>query len=139
MGLYGCEAWTPSIEMEKRIQAFELRCLRRIIKIPYTEHRTNVSIREEITTIIGPREPLLITVKKRKMLFYGHTNRAGNLATTILQGSVDGKRGRPRTTRLKNITDWTGLAINDLHTFSFDRKIWKETINAVAHGAPTTV
>ena len=52
------------------------------------------------------------------MQFYGHTNRAGNLATTILQGSVDGKRerGRPRTTWLKNTVDWTGLATNDLHT-----------------------
>ena len=56
-------------------------------------------------------------VKKRKMQFYRHTNRAGNLATTILQGAVDGKRGRgrPRTTWLKNIVDWTGLANNDLH------------------------
>src|SRR5271165_7633760 len=88
---------------------------RRILIVPYTEHRTNVSIREEITSIIGLHDPLLTVVKKRKMQFYGHTNRAGNLATTILQGSVDGKRGRgrPRTTWLKNIVDWTGLAIND--------------------------
>ena len=72
------------------------------------------------------------------MQFYGHTNRAGNLATTILQGSVDGKRGRgrPRTTWLKNTVDWTGLATNDLHTYSMDRQKWKKTIDAVAHGAP---
>ena len=74
------------------------------------------------------------------MQFYGHTNRAGNLAKTILQGSVDGKRGRgrPRTTWLKNIVDWTGLTINDLHTYSMDCPKWKKTIDAVAHGAPTT-
>ena len=102
--LYGCEAWTLSAEMERRIQAFEFRCLRRVLKVPYTEHRTNVSIREEITSIMGLHDPLLTIVKKRKMQFYGHINRAGNLATTILQGSVDGKRGRgrPRTTWLKN-------------------------------------
>ena len=89
---------------------------------------------------MGLHDPLLTIVKKRKMQFYGHTNRAGNLATTILQGSVDGKRGRgrPRTTWLKNIVDWTGLAINDLHTYSMDRQKWKMTIDAVAHGAPTT-
>ena len=79
-------------------------------------------------------------VKKRKLQFFGHTNRAGNLATTVLQRSVDGKRrrGRPRTTRLKNIVDWTDLAINDLHTYSMNRQKWKKTIDAVAHGAPTT-
>ena len=126
--------------MERRIQAFEFRCLRRVLKVPYTEHRTNVSIREEITSIMGLHDPLLTMVKMRKMQFYGHKNRAGNLATTILQGSVDGKRGRgrPRTTWLKNIVDWTGLATNDLHTYSMDRQKWKKTIYAVAHGAPTT-
>ena len=126
--------------MKKRIQAFEFRCLRRILKVSYTEHRTNVSIREEITGIIGSHESLLTIVKRRKMQFYGHTNRAGNLAKTILRGPVDGKRGRgrPRTTWLKNINDWTGLAVSDLHTLSMDRHMWKATINAVAHGAPTT-
>ena len=74
------------------------------------------------------------------MQFFGHTNRAGNLATIIMQGSVDGKRGRvrPRITWLKNIVDWAGLAINDHHTYSMDRRKWKETIDVVAHGAPTT-
>ena len=87
----------------------------RVLKVPYTEHRTNVSVREEITSIMGLHDPLLTIAKKRKMQFYGHTNRAGNLATTILQGSVDGKRGRerPRATWLKNIVAWTaGLVIN---------------------------
>ena len=74
------------------------------------------------------------------MQFYGHTNRAGNLATTILQRAVDGNRGRgrPRNAWLKNIVDWTGLAINDFHTYSVDRQKWKKTIDAVAHVAPMT-
>ena len=80
---------------------------------------------------MGFHDPLLTIVKKRKMQFYGHTNRAAsNLATTILQGSVDAW--------LKNIVDWTGLATNDLHTYSMDRQKWKKTIDSVAHGAPTT-
>jgi sorting nexin-29 len=138
--LYGCEAWTLSAETERRIQAFEFRCLRRLLKVSYTEHRTNESIRAEIIKNIGPHEPLITIVKKRKMQFYGHTNRAGNLATTILQGSVDGNRGRgrPRTTWLKNIVDWSGLEVNNLHTLSLDRQTWKRTIDAVAHDAPTT-
>jgi len=129
-----------SQQKKKKIQAFEFRCLRRILKIPYTEHRTNESVRKEITEIIGPHEPLLTIVKRRKMQFYGHTNRAGNLATTILQGPVDGQRGRgrPRTTWLKNIVDWTGRSVNDLHTLSLDRQQWRTTIEAVAHDAPTT-
>ena len=104
--------------------------------IYWASHQCRLSIREEITSIMGLHDPLLTTVKKRKRQFCGHTNRAGNLATTILQGSVDGKRGRgrPRTTWLKNIVDWTGLAINDLHTYSMDRQKWKKTIDAVAHG-----
>ena len=96
--LYGCEAWTLSAELEKRIQAFEFRCLRRILKVPYTEHRTNVSIREEITSIIGLHDPLLTIVKKRKMQFYGHKNIAGNLATTHpagVSGWQTGKRKAP--------------------------------------------
>ena len=60
--LYGCEAWTLSAEMERRTQAFEFRCLRRVLKVPYTEHRTNVSIREEITAIMGLHDPLLTIV-----------------------------------------------------------------------------
>ena len=65
--LYGCEAWTLSAEMERRIQAFEFRCLRRVLKVPYTKNRTNVSIRGEITSIMGLHDPLLTIVKKRKM------------------------------------------------------------------------
>jgi len=74
------------------------------------------------------------------MQFYEHTNRVGNLATTILQELVDGKRGRgrPCTTWLKNIADWMGLTTSDLHTYSLDRLNWKETISAVPHDVPTT-
>jgi hypothetical protein len=84
--LYGCEAWTLSAEMEKRIQAFEFRCLRRVLKVSYTEHRTNVSIREEITSIMGLHDPLLTIVKKRKMQFYGHTIEQATLRRLSCRG-----------------------------------------------------
>ena len=68
-------------------------------------------------------------VTKRKMLFCEHINRVDNLATTII-AVVDGwqaRKGRLRTTWLKNIMDWTGLAINDLYTYYMGHPKWKET------------
>ena len=64
--LYGSETWTLSAETERRLKAFEFRCYRRLLKVPYTEHRTNQSIREEITEAIGSHESLLAIVKRRK-------------------------------------------------------------------------
>jgi len=53
--LYGCESWTLTPNLEKRIAAFEMRCFRRLIQIPYTEHRTNISVTQEVTSMIGVR------------------------------------------------------------------------------------
>jgi len=67
---YGCESWTMTAETEQRIEAFEFRCLRRILRIPYTAHRTNVSVWTEITDEVGPQEHLLSTIKRRKMRWF---------------------------------------------------------------------
>ena len=98
-------------ELHRRIQAMEMRCYRKILRISYKDHVTNEEVRVKIQKAIGPHEDLLITVKRRKLQWYGHVSRSSDLAKTILQGTV--KEGR-RQGRLKkrwedNIREWTGL------------------------------
>ena len=103
--LYGCESWTLNAETERRIQSFEFRCYRKLLGIKYTEHRTNSYVEQEIKAKAGKQEPLLSTVRRRKLAWFGHVTRHNNLAKTILQGSVHGqrKRGRPRKAWFDNI------------------------------------
>jgi len=91
------------------------------------EHRTNQSVRDEIVAAIGPPEhlPMFISamVKRRKVTWYGHVNRSDGLATTMMQGTVEGgrKRGRPKTRWLYNITRWTRESAEAIHKASYYR------------------
>ena len=90
--LYACESWTLTAELEKRTQAFEMRCYRRLLNISYKDHVTNEEVRRKIQTAIGEYDELLTLVKKRKLRWFGHVSRSSGLAKTILQGTVKGKR-----------------------------------------------
>ena len=74
--LYACESWTLTVDLQRRIQAMEMRCYRRLLNISYTEHITNVEVRNRIERAIGPYEDLLTTVKRRKLKWYGHVSRS---------------------------------------------------------------
>ena len=129
--LYGCESWTLTPNLEKRIEAFEMRCFRRLLSIPYTAHRTNESVCAEITTHIGQYEPLIEIVRRRKLQWFGHLARhPGTLAHTILQGYIDGKRkpGRPKTNWSQNIQTWTEQNITDCYGLAYDRVGWRELV-----------
>ena len=109
--LYACESWTLTAELQKRIQAMEMRCYRKILHI-YKDHVTNEEVRAKIQQAIGPQEDLLTIVKRRKLQWYGHVSRLSVLAKTILQGTV--KRGGRRQSRQRkrwedNVREWTGL------------------------------
>ena len=108
--MYACESWTLTAELQRRIQAMEMRYYRKILHISYKDHVTNEEVRAKIQQAIGPREDLLTTVKRRKMHWYGHVSRSSGLAKTILQGTVKGGRrqGRQRK-RWEDIKEWTGL------------------------------
>ena len=95
--------------MEKKIQAMEMRCYRRILGISYRDRITNAKIREIITKNIGPHDELLTTVKKRKLTWFGHVTRSNGLAKTILQGTVEGgrRRGRQKRKWVDDVQDWT--------------------------------
>ena len=95
---YACELWTLTAELQRRIQAMEMRCYRKIIRLSYKDHVTNEEVRAKIQQAIGPHEDLLTIVKRRKLQWYGHVPCSSGLAKTILQGTMNGvrKQGRQR-------------------------------------------
>ena len=94
--LYAFESWILTAELEKRTQAFEKRCYRRLLNISYKDHIINEEVRRKIQAADGEYDELLTLVKKRKLRWFGHVSRSSCLAKTILQGTVKGKRKRCR-------------------------------------------
>ena len=88
-----------------------MRCYRKILRISYKDHVTNMEVRAKIQQAIGSHEDLLASVTRRKQQWYGHVFRSSGLAKTILQGTAKGGRrqGRQRKRWENNITEWTGL------------------------------
>ena len=125
--LYGCESWTLTADTERRIQSFENKCYRRMLHISYREHRTNDYVSQLVTTHAGEQEPLLSTVKRRKLTWYGHITRHTSLSKTILQGTIEGKRrrGRQRKAWMDNIKEWTGCSFQTLLRTAEDRERWR--------------
>ena len=74
--LYACESWTLTAELQRRIQAMEMRCYRKILHISCKDHVTNEEVRAKIQQAIGPHEDLLTIVKRRKLQWYGHVSRS---------------------------------------------------------------
>ena len=125
--LYACESWTLTVELERRVQALELRCYRRLLNISYKDHVTNEEVRNRIQNVTGVHDDLLTMVKKRKLRWYGHISRSSGMAKTILQGIVKWarRRGRQKTIWEDNIKEWTGMEFGDSQRVSEDGKRWK--------------
>ena len=104
------ESWTLTAELQRRLQAMEMRCYRKILRMSYKDHITNEEVRVKIQQAIGPHEDLTI-VKRRKLQWYGPVSRSSGLAKAILQGTVKRERrqGRQRKRWEDNIREWTGL------------------------------
>ena len=98
-------------ELQRKIQAMEVRCYRKILHILYKDHVTNEEDSAKIPQATGPHENLLTIVKRRKLQWYGHVSRSSGLSKRILQGTVKGTRrqGRHRKRWEDNIREWTGL------------------------------
>ena len=126
--LYGCESWTLLADTEKRLQAFENKCMRRMLQISYTEHRTNADVWKSVTFLVGQQEPLLATVKRRKMAWFGHIIRHNTLSKTILQGTVEGSRrqGRPRKSWTENVKEWTSQTLPELLVAAPQQQKWHQ-------------
>ena len=108
VALYGCESWTLRKNEETRLDAFEMKGLRKILQGSWTAKKTN----EWVLNKAGVKRELIDTVKARKLAYYGHTMRKQGscLEKEIMQGTMSGvrRRGRPRTAWMDNIKTWTG-------------------------------
>ena len=123
--LYACESWTLTAELEKRTQAFEMRCYWRLLNISYKDHVTNEEVRKKIQAAIGEYDELLTLVKKRKLRWLGHVSRSSGLAKTILQGTVKGKRKWGRQKKMwKTIKEWTGMDFANSTRAAENRSRW---------------
>ena len=124
--LYTCESWTLTAEIERRIQALEMRCYRRLLNISYKHHVTNEEVRNRIQNATGVHDDLTM-VKKRKLRWYGHISRSSGMAKTILQGTVKGakRRGRQKKRWEDNIKEWTGMGFGDSLRAAEDSERWK--------------
>ena len=128
IALYGCESWTFTKQLERRVNAFEQRCFRRLLGIAFRDHRTNASVAEEISAKVGAHEPLLDVARRRKLQWFGDiTLQPGSLAHTIMHGSTEGirPRGRPKLNWLRNIQEWTGQNITECIRVAENRERWK--------------
>ena len=126
--LYACESWTFTAELQRRIQAMEMRCYRKLLRISYKDHVTNEEVRTKIQQAIGPHKDRTI-VKRRKLQWYGHVSCSSDLAKTILQGTVKvGRRQGRRGKRWEEIREWTGLEFDKSQRAVENRDKWRKLV-----------
>ena len=126
--LYGRETWTLPTDPEiKGSRLSEPKAGGNFSVYSYLEHKTNDWVRGKINFLVGPQEPLLATVKRRKLAWFGHVTRHVSLSKTILQGTLASGRRRDRQRKcwLDDIKEWTYLPMPELLTRASQRKDWK--------------